>query len=235
MLIKFSKIQTIILTSAIIFGSTSNISSAFANPPELKEKTPVILPIELGKIQLKETISGISNQYNQILKGATGLFNKNIDKVQISNKINRGDRKKQTTHRSLAVGVTEDGKLQTGRSLWPTTKVSVISGYGARGRGFHHGIDIYNSYGADVFSVFKGTVSYAGWMSGYGNLIEVKHKNGLSTRYAHLSAIQVKVGQAVDPGEVIGNVGNTGRVTCTHLHFEVRMNGVSVPPLAYIR
>jgi murein DD-endopeptidase MepM/ murein hydrolase activator NlpD len=246
MITNSKKFQAVILTTTLLFSGFQFINTAaLAKEAEIDEKVPEIIHLQIDQAQYQETILGVTDKYNMVLKGFSGLFYKKnqegtsspkIETVKAGNKIiSRNDRKLKVSHRSIAVGITQDGRIQSGRMIWPTTKVSVISGYGARGRSFHHGIDIYNVLGADVFAVTGGIVSYAGWMSGYGNLVEVQHKNGLSTRYAHLSGIIAAVGQNVSPGEVIGKVGSTGRATCTHLHFEVRVNGVSVPPMGYLR
>ena len=78
-------------------------------------------------------------------------------------------------------------------------------------------------------------VTFAGRQSGYGNLIKIKHEFGIETRYAHLSRIRVKVGQRVSRGDRIGDMGNTGRSTGTHLHYEVRVGGKAVNPMTYIK
>ena len=79
-----------------------------------------------------------------------------------------------------------------------------------------------------------GTVIYAGWMGGYGNLVAVDHGNGLSTAYAHNSSLAVSVGQSVAAGEIVSYSGNTGNSTGPHVHFEVRVNGSAVDPLGYL-
>ena len=75
----------------------------------------------------------------------------------------------------------------------------------------------------------------AGWQSGYGRLIRIKHANGFETRYAHLAKIRVRVGQKISRGEHIGDMGNSGRSTGTHVHYEVHRNGVAVNPMTYIK
>jgi len=78
-------------------------------------------------------------------------------------------------------------------------------------------------------------VSIAGREGGYGNMVEVNHGNGLATRYGHLSQIDVKVGQTVRIGEIIGRIGSTGRSTGPHLHYETRINGEAVDPQKFLR
>lgn len=99
---------------------------------------------------------------------------------------------------------------------------------------FHPGIDIPNSIGNPVAASYKGEVVFAGWTnSGHGNLVVIQHNSGFETFYAHLSKIEVKVGQIVTQGETIGLVGSTGNSTGPHLHFEIHENGVALNPLKY--
>ena len=125
-------------------------------------------------------------------------------------------------------------------SIWPVAG-EMTDGFGGRrdpfGGGsfeFHPGQDIRAERGAPVVAAGVGTVVSAGWQSGYGQMVEVSHGGGLTTRYAHLSKIEVAVGQQLARGEVVGRVGSTGRSTGPHLHYEVRLGGESVNPLAYL-
>jgi Membrane proteins related to metalloendopeptidases len=114
------------------------------------------------------------------------------------------------------------------------------SGFGNRkdpftgGRAFHAGLDFAASTGTAVLSAAKGKVTFAGRQSGYGNVVEVTHADGLMTRYAHLSAILVDKGQEVETGTPIARVGSTGRSTGPHLHFEVRRSGTPLNPKAFL-
>ena len=96
----------------------------------------------------------------------------------------------------------------------------------------HLGVDYSAPTGTPVRSVGDGVVDFAGWRNGYGNVIEVRHGNERSTLYAHLSAMQVKVGDRIAQGQHIGAVGTTGWSTGSHLHFEFRVNGVHHDPLS---
>lgn len=98
----------------------------------------------------------------------------------------------------------------------------------------HKGIDIAAGMGSPVAAAKDGTIIRAGWAKGYGQLIEVSHGNGLTSRYAHLSQIAVSVGQQVKGGQQIGNVGSSGVSTGPHLHFEIRQGGNPVNPEPYI-
>ena len=117
----------------------------------------------------------------------------------------------------------------------------VSSGYGMRfhpvlGRNRAHlGVDYAAPTGTPVRTIADGVVSFAGWQRGYGNVIEVSHRDNKSTLFAHLSRINVKKGQRVEQGEFIGAVGSTGMSTGPHLHFEFRDNGVHQDPLAIAR
>ena len=99
---------------------------------------------------------------------------------------------------------------------------------------FHEGLDIANRVGTPVIAPANGLVVFTGRKGGFGNLIIISHGHGITTRYGHLSKILVKVGQHVKRGEKIGEIGNTGRSTGPHLHYEVRLNGVPVNPRRYI-
>jgi murein DD-endopeptidase MepM/ murein hydrolase activator NlpD len=118
--------------------------------------------------------------------------------------------------------------------------VRMSSGYGnrkdpfTRRKAFHAGIDFPAPSGTTVLSAGAGTVIFAGRKSGYGNVVEISHGDGLVTRYAHLSAFLVKEGQSVSTGTPIARVGSTGRSTGPHLHFEVRRKDGAVDPAGYL-
>jgi murein DD-endopeptidase MepM/ murein hydrolase activator NlpD len=99
----------------------------------------------------------------------------------------------------------------------------------------HEGQDLAGAHGSPIYTTADGVVTYAGWESGYGRLIKIRHDFGIETRYGHLSQIGVNVGERVSRGEHIGAMGNTGRSTGTHLHYEVRLSGTAVNPMTYIK
>ncbi|MBV0911689.1 M23 family metallopeptidase [Anianabacter salinae] len=109
------------------------------------------------------------------------------------------------------------------------------SGFGPRWGRMHNGTDFAGSHGTAIYATADGVVSFAGRQSGYGNLVEIQHEFGTETRYAHMSRIRVSEGQRVSKGDRIGDMGNTGRSTGTHLHYEVRVNGKPVNPMTYIK
>ncbi|MEX0307528.1 MAG: DUF5930 domain-containing protein [Ruegeria sp.] len=119
--------------------------------------------------------------------------------------------------------------------------VRFTSGYGTRrdpktgGRRMHNGADFAGPTGTDIFATADGVVTHAGWQSGFGRLVKIKHAFGIETLYAHNTKIRVKVGQRVSRGDHIADMGSTGRSTGTHLHYEVRVNGKPVNPMTYIK
>jgi len=123
----------------------------------------------------------------------------------------------------------------------PLPDLDVSSGFGVRSDPFtrspamHTGIDFHGQMGEPVRVTANGTVSAAGYSGGYGKVVDVDHGNGFVTRYGHLSEIDVKVGQSVRLGQVVGRVGSTGRSTGTHLHYETRVSGQAVDPEKFLR
>ena len=103
------------------------------------------------------------------------------------------------------------------------------------GRRMHSGVDFAAGSGTPLYATADGVVTHAGWQSGYGRLVKIKHDFGIETRYAHQSRIRVKVGQRVSRGQRIGDMGASGRVTGVHLHYEVRVGGKAVNPMIYIK
>jgi murein DD-endopeptidase MepM/ murein hydrolase activator NlpD len=120
-----------------------------------------------------------------------------------------------------------------GLLAWPVSG-PVTSGFGPRWGRMHEGIDIAVPLGTPVRAAAAGTVIYAGWLGGYGNLVVVDHGGGLSTAYAHNSSFGSSVGQAVAAGQVVSYSGSTGNSSGPHVHFEVRINGSAVDPLGYL-
>lgn len=102
--------------------------------------------------------------------------------------------------------------------------------FGGRTYEFHGGLDIDGERGDNVLAPANGVVTKAGWQGGYGNLIEIDHGNGLTTRYGHLSSIQIQVGDTIQRGQILGAVGSTGRSTGPHLHYELRLNDKPINP-----
>jgi len=124
---------------------------------------------------------------------------------------------------------------KTPLSLPLRTAFRHTSGFGMRWGRMHAGTDMAGAYGSPILATADGVVTHAGWESGYGRLVTVRHDFGFETRYAHLSEIRVSVGQRVSRGDRVGDMGNSGRSTGTHLHYEVRVGGNPVDPMRFIR
>lgn len=109
------------------------------------------------------------------------------------------------------------------------------SGFGMRWGRMHKGTDFAAPHGTPIYATADGVVIHAGWQSGYGRMVTIRHEFGIETRYAHNSKLFVKKGQRVSRGQKIAAMGNTGRSTGTHLHYEVRVGGKAVNPMIYIK
>jgi murein DD-endopeptidase MepM/ murein hydrolase activator NlpD len=124
---------------------------------------------------------------------------------------------------------------------WPTQGGWMSSGFGLRSdpftghKAYHEGVDIASRLGSAIKAMGGGVVSYAGPKEGYGNLVEINHGNGVSTRYGHASTVLVKVGDRVRKGQEIALIGSSGRSTGPHVHFEVIRDGRPVNPESYLR
>lgn len=124
-------------------------------------------------------------------------------------------------------------------NIWPVAgPISSYYGYrtspGGIGSIFHEGVDIAGDYGTPISATAAGTVTQAGWVGGYGYLVEVKHADGIVTRYGHNSAVLVYEGQHVDQGSMIALMGSTGNSTGPHCHYEVRIHGEAVDPMYFL-
>lgn len=121
-------------------------------------------------------------------------------------------------------------------SIWPAAG-DVSSPFGMRwgGSDYHPGIDIANDYGTPICATADGVVTVAGWNSGgYGNMVDIDHGNGITTRYGHAQQVVVSAGQTVKRGQIIAYMGSTGFSTGPHVHYEVRISGQAVNPVNYL-
>lgn len=161
----------------------------------------------------------------------------------LSSRLNGLEKRAKTQEQSLqtlqAYFREQKSLLASTPSIWPV-RGWVTSDFGQRldpytaERVMHEGLDIAAAEGKHVRAPADGTVVYAGLVSGYGNVVVIDHGFGIQTRYGHLSQILVKAGQHVKRGQYIAEVGNTGRSTGPHLHYEVRVNGVPENPRKFI-
>ena len=164
------------------------------------------------------------------------LTNKNDNNKNYSvNKLNISKQEITPNYESNNNYISEN----TNELFWPVLSTEITSKYGKRvhpisnKEKIHNGIDIKAVTGAAVMSSVDGTVTYAGRNGGYGNFIEVRRRDGLTVRYAHLNKINTAVGNNVKMGDKIGEVGSTGVSTGSHLHFEVLKDGNSVNPMDF--
>ncbi len=146
----------------------------------------------------------------------------------------------------ISMGLTRDSttadwiRANSAPNLWPVEGM-ITGSFGERidpfnGEGaFHSGVDISASVGSPVIAPADGVVTFADFMGGYGRAINVDHGHGISTRYGHLASFAVAAGEHIHRGDIIGYVGQSGRSTGPHLHYEVRINDTPVNPYKYLR
>lgn len=210
-----------------------------------------ILPVDgvRHKVKKGETIFTIAKYYGLDESQAQGIVNYPFNEFQddesftltvgqylmVPDGVRPEEKKTPTAPRSnVASRLTPDaGSVSSqGSFVWPASG-KITQGY----RFYHKAFDIANRGGGNILAADAGRVIMAGWPdnSGYGNRVMIDHGNGYITLYAHLSLIQVQVGQTVRRGDLIGQMGSTGRSTGVHLHFEIRNNGVLEDPGRYLR
>lgn len=206
-----------------------------------------ILPVTGVKHIIKkgDTLAGIANKYDAELDDIL-IFNglsktdsiKQGDTLIVPNGVIKTSLQKASTN--ISSPTSSSSKVSSGYFIRPTTGI-ITSPYGSRWGSFHYGIDIGNKRGTPVIAAASGVVvstlstckeGISSCGGRYGNYIVIEHSNGMTTRYAHLSKVSVTVGQKVSQGKVIGAIGNTGRSTGPHLHFEIeRSNGSKMKPV----
>ncbi len=158
--------------------------------------------------------------------------------------IDQADAAMESLRRSISGSLSSSsrGKAYVGGEFtWPTPSCHYITSHFSPRRknpvsGIykrHTGTDIGAAYGTSIVAANSGTVTLAGWNSGYGNCVIIDHGGGKATLYAHMSSYSVSTGQSVQKGQQIGRVGSTGNSTGPHLHFEILINGVAVNPMQY--
>ncbi len=188
-----------------------------------------------------------------ITEGQDGLVEEVYETVfvngtQIQSKFVSSTVKVEAVDKIIQRGVLDSNRVFASNSgtsvenspfIVPYDGIFVSSPYGWRSMGWHSGIDIINGRGVDgygdpVWAARDGVVTRASELGTYGLVIYISHEDGSETRYAHLSTIKVEVGDYVEQGQIIGNIGTTGFVTGPHLHFEIRIGGETVDPLKYV-
>jgi murein DD-endopeptidase MepM/ murein hydrolase activator NlpD len=185
------------------------------------------LGLNMAKIEAGAPHAGIGGPYVPVtLRPDAGPFERRLYRVNLT--------RAQIERLNHALALVPYRKPVVG-------EIEFTSGFGVRvdpfvGRpAMHTGIDFRASMGDPVRATANGKVVSSGWAGGYGRMVEIDHGNGLSTRYGHLSAINVKVGESVKVGQIIGEVGSSGRSTGPHLHYETRIDGEAVDPQKFLR
>ena len=233
-----SEVESLAVKKASIEESKAAVEEAKALLEEEKAE------VEVAKNELDENEAILESSKNQIeanwdaVNSVIAELDQESDAYKALNE--KAEKEKEEFAAQIDALVSQRGSTGTGESssgfVWPLQYSGVyISCHYGQYSG-HGGTDITmpSAMGKDIQAVAAGTVIIAGWHWSYGNYIVIDHGNGLSTYYAHCSALYVSVGQSVSQGEVIGAVGSTGNSTGPHLHFEVRVNGSRRNPENYL-
>lgn len=212
----------------------------------------VDLSVELNKghnkndlINKETIISDISNKRTKSESTKNNYRNEdNSENIEV--KVITDNENNQNDFEEEEIKITKEdirkldlSKIESYELYWPVVSTKITSEFGNRmhpvlkENRFHRGVDISSVKGAAVNSGVKGIVTYAGVKGNYGNMIEVRRNDGLKVRYAHLSKIEVRVGQRIQEGDKIGEVGSTGMATGPHLHYEVLIEDIPVDPMKF--
>jgi len=238
-----------------------NVTDSSKESAETVEKISEVFPearglaeIEARQIAFVERVTRYADWRAQKAEAAMrkldldpGMMTRNVQSaavggpfIPIDDELTSLDPRFERMALSLARMATLERALDGIPQVTPHANPSITSNFGYRrdpfnGRGARHpGIDFRGPVGSPIYAAAPGTVVYAGWRGGYGRLVEIRHDNGLVTRYAHLRRIDTKVGDSVEAGETVGGLGSSGRSTGPHLHFEVRINGKAVNPRPFL-
>jgi len=210
---------------------------------------PLVAVKIVGNITKNQTIypTTIIKSSNKVVNGVNKVEHMGINGIKkvtteimalnnniVSEKFLKSETIKQVQNKEIYVGTNKPIILQLA-SINSPSRGSISSGFGVRWGKMHKGIDIAANFGSIINAALDGTVTYAAWEEGYGNVIKIAHGGGIETTYAHCSVIIVKKGEVVKRGMKIGQVGSTGHSTGPHLHFEVRENGEPINPQEYIK
>lgn len=220
------ELNLVALEPLINVKATGQITAKETLPYKVVVQTDKTLWRGTEKVKVKGENGLREVTYNVVLKNGTV-----VDREVKDEKILKPAVNKVVTRGSKIVVASRSGGGLLG---WPI-KGRITSNYGKRWREFHTGLDIDGTTGQPVGAAASGKVVSTGWGGGYGRMVEIKHDNGLVTRYAHLSKISVSEGQKVERGDLIGLVGSSGRSTGSHLHFEVMSNGSFQNPMKFLK
>ena len=227
------------LTDLIHEGMTINVEETV---PLLSVKSTQTLefteaiPFEVEKIEDSSMYEDVTEVDRDGVEGQAKVLAKvtKINNTEIEREVLSSETIVEPVAKIQRIGTKERPSTTGSGSFIRPAYGSLSSRYGARWGRRHNGIDIAGSHNSPIVAADGGRVTYAGWMSGYGNYVVIDHENGYSTAYGHCASLCVSVGQRVCKGEQIAKMGNTGRSTGTHLHFEVKKNGSFTDPLGYV-
>jgi murein DD-endopeptidase MepM/ murein hydrolase activator NlpD len=235
--VSFGFILLSIVLSISSASAQTRAKRAVAKPEErsrrVDEQKPASIYEEVKQTQLPSQVRKTALTY------PTRMGNESAERPALVNDIviiSRAD----DVAPARKLGARKAGVPANVPSIWPVVG-PLRSGVGIRSNPFggsgletHKGQDISAPMGTPVKAAADGSVVIAGWQKGYGWVVYIDHGNGISTRYGHLSRIDVTVGQMLKQGEQLGLVGSTGRSTGPHLHYEVRINGQPTSPIHYL-
>jgi murein DD-endopeptidase MepM/ murein hydrolase activator NlpD len=242
--ITYSKVKTEFSKVELMESAAINIINA-----NHASKTPLISVIIKGNVDANEPISPstVIKWDARLESGKSNIISAGKDGIKLVQKMLTYENKRLISEKIIGEKVTlkkEDRVIVKGSMVKKEVSAQVFttpsrgmvtSGFGLRWGKMHCGLDIGASSGSPILAAIDGVVSFAGWEEGYGNTISIKHAGNIETLYGHCSKLNVVVGQSVKKGEVIGAVGSTGNSTGPHLHFEVKVKGVAVNPIGYLK
>ena len=217
---------------------------------QLREQlTQTRVELEEQKAELKDRKSELDQQIkeadriiNEFVSTEAGLKAMKKAEEEEEERVSQAIKDYEAQHNSSSSnGIKDpDTKSVLNGLIWPSDARYITSPFGDRNQPTagastnHKGVDIGASWYSKVYAAQSGKVIQAGWNGGYGYSVTIHHDHGVSTLYAHLDSYNVRVGQQVSRGQVIGKCGSTGISTGPHIHYEVRVNGVQIDPLPYL-
>jgi len=230
--------------NAYFIQKLASANEAFQRVAKMEEELRAMLKLKTKKALLEYTGEGGPTTADQAalmqaLSSRSTLTQGEFD--ESLGYLNKAARMRLESYGELKKYVTTQRSLLASRpTLWPV-RGWVTSRFGYRvspffeGTTFHQGLDIANEEGTSIKAPADGVIIFNGWQGSYGKLIVIDHGYGYSTRFGHQERTLVNIGQRVKRGQVIGFLGNTGRSTAPHLHYEVRLNGVPLNPIKFLK
>jgi murein DD-endopeptidase MepM/ murein hydrolase activator NlpD len=220
-------------TNRLLLSRMSDMDSQFRKLLKLGDRKKILELNGMGGPTQED-----SAKFSQLLQEKNDhLMRKVTENLRVAN---QQAAKQEASFKEISVYLDKQRSILAATpALWPV-KGWITSGYGKRASpltgepGRHMGVDIANAVNTPIRVTADGLVTYAGWQSGYGRVIVVEHGYGYSTRYGHCARVDVRVGDEVKRGDILGYVGSTGRSTGSHVHYEVRRHGMPVDPEKYL-